>query len=307
MQATSGPSSPQNTGSRGLPSQAAGPSPTPQNTYCVRCGHNIGGMLPGSACGKCRLPIACTLEGPRLIYADVGWLKRLHKGATWGIIAVTIKLGTFPLSAIFILLAPPVVAAGFYVCGALVALGFALTAIYNATVQEPRVRETESQFSPRRIARVGVATLVLLELASLSRDFTESRLVEIVAAFAELLAVIAVAIGGLALLHHGLSIARRATVAKLANSVHALFWGYCGLYALSTIAIAYAAIAGRKRSDRSGSEYGVESVLNALVLAASIALFIASIVVIVQFRKSLRKTIVAARGLAFSHVPSHSH
>lgn len=55
---------------------------------CVRCAHNLRGLLPTGACGECGLPVEYSLAGTPLGAADPRWLARQR----WGMATFTLAL-----------------------------------------------------------------------------------------------------------------------------------------------------------------------------------------------------------------------
>lgn len=55
---------------------------------CVRCAHNLRGLLPTGACGECGLPVEYSLAGTPLGAADPQWLARQR----WGMATFTLAL-----------------------------------------------------------------------------------------------------------------------------------------------------------------------------------------------------------------------
>jgi len=55
---------------------------------CVRCAHNLRGLLPTGACGECGLPVEYSLAGTPLGAADPRWLAQQR----WGMATFTLAL-----------------------------------------------------------------------------------------------------------------------------------------------------------------------------------------------------------------------
>jgi len=57
---------------------------------CMRCGYNLAGLETSKQCPECGLPIAATLAGPDLRYANPFFVHRLIQGTTGVLLGLSI-------------------------------------------------------------------------------------------------------------------------------------------------------------------------------------------------------------------------
>src|SRR5262245_45651787 len=65
-----------------------------EDIRCAKCGYNLRAQSPTGKCPECSQPVAHTLWGYRLRYADPAWVARVASGFRWlEIGAITFLIG----------------------------------------------------------------------------------------------------------------------------------------------------------------------------------------------------------------------
>lgn len=139
---------------------------------CVICGYNLRGLTAAGRCPECGSPVARSIHGDLLRYADGDWLAKLLLGIRlmlWSILTGLV-LGIFAIIA-RALASPMVFAAGLTIIMA----GLDVAAAILITVQEPRITLSEKTVTWRKAVRTcaGAAFFgqILQQLGTASGDF----------------------------------------------------------------------------------------------------------------------------------------
>lgn len=138
---------------------------------CSRCAYNLRGLTSDMRCPECGTPIAQSLYGNWLRFADPEWLKKLQLGAAlklWGLlvsVVLTFLVGFFIglLGAMGI--AFPALMIGAELIGGLLSL----VATFCITAPEPTVGKSEDPVNLRKAIRVCAVAGLLGGLLSESR------------------------------------------------------------------------------------------------------------------------------------------
>jgi hypothetical protein len=121
-----------------------------EDVPCVHCGYNLRGLTRDNFCPECGTPIARSIFGNQLRYADPQWLERLCFGTSlklWNIlIVILVVVGDAVIAAVGL---PPSLRMVLGLIGS--ALG--LWAAFLITTPEPRVALQENPITLRRAVR----------------------------------------------------------------------------------------------------------------------------------------------------------
>jgi len=128
------------------------------DTPCVRCGYNLRGLTPDMACPECFTPVAHTLQGNLLAYADPEWLARLRRGVALKLLNLLLGILLTVATVVALVLAgsQPGARAKTELLMLVIALPLALLgiwAVFLITAQEPRVSLDEDPVTLRTIVR----------------------------------------------------------------------------------------------------------------------------------------------------------
>lgn len=149
------------------------PDPTLLETDlpCVSCGYNLRGLPPGGRCPECATPVAVSLQGDGLRFANRRWLQ----GIRWGVAAL-IAAHLYPLGLSLLFMFGPSLAAPssttqiillFFVCFVYLALQIVGTVgTFLITSRDPRTMSGSDRRVLAWAART--AAVVLLVSASLT-------------------------------------------------------------------------------------------------------------------------------------------
>lgn len=158
--------------SLGPPIPAAEPPPVVQyDCSCARCGYNLRGLLLSGVCPECAAPVAVSLEGRVLRFADRNYLKSLDFGLTILLCSIWFYVLTLAASVLANMLVrstqskemADVVARAIML---LPTFGFILGYFKFTTPDEA---DAESGLiNPRSIIRVAVSVQLLAKLAGLA-------------------------------------------------------------------------------------------------------------------------------------------
>lgn len=156
----------------GPPIPAAEPPPVVQyDCSCARCGYNLRGLLLSGACPECAAPVAVSLEGRVLRFADRNYLKSLDFGLTILLCSIWFYVLTLAGSVLASKLVgstqsremADVVARAIML---LPAFGFALGYFKFTTPDEADA--ASGPINPRSIIRVAVSVQLLTKFAGLA-------------------------------------------------------------------------------------------------------------------------------------------
>lgn len=220
------------------------PGPIEEDTICARCGYNVRGLRADGLCPECGTPIARSLQGNLLRFADPAWLDKLRFGVAlrlWNIlVSVLAGIGGGVARGLGISVAP--------ILAGIVAAILALVATWCITAPEPNIATSEDPMSLRRFIRAcavigaigGVANQILTS-GSMPGAVPAGSMV-LVAVLVVALAIIGIVatFGEFVYLRR---FARRVPDNKLEDNTTVVMWGFCASTVAVTIAGAIAAVA----------------------------------------------------------------
>jgi hypothetical protein len=200
-----------------------------EDIQCTRCGYNLRGLTLDKLCPECAAPVARSIHGRLLRYADPDWLDRLRLGAL--VMLWTLLIGL--AGAIGVVIATQVGAPGVVASvPILLAAALRLWAAFLVTTSEPTIALEEDPFALRRVVRACAVV-----------GFLGEALGEPGGIWSALLPLGTVLVG--IATHFGLCVyfrrfALRIPDEKLARSTTIVMWGYGISFALAAILIVLA-------------------------------------------------------------------
>lgn len=229
------------------PPPSAQPAPAEilqEDRACARCGYNLRGLRSDGLCPECATPIARSLQGNLLRFADPAWLDKLRFGVAlrlWNILfSVLAGIGGGIARRLGISVAP--------ILAGIAAAILALVATWCITAPEPNIAMSEDPMSLRRFIRAcavigaigGVANQILTS-GSMPGAVPAGSMV-LVAVVVVALAVIGIVamFGEFVYLRR---FARRVPDKKLEDSTTVVMWGVCASAVAAAIAGVIAAVA----------------------------------------------------------------
>lgn len=135
---------------------------------CVSCGYNLRGIAVAALCPECSRPVADSLRGELLQYADAAFIQKLLKGCNliiWSWWAILIA----GLAASVLGFAIPSIASQANATADVVYAALSLTILlgyFLLTEPDPQLESEESPKSARRIVRSAAILSFVLELSS---------------------------------------------------------------------------------------------------------------------------------------------
>jgi hypothetical protein len=226
---------------------------------CRICGYDLQGLEAAGACPECAAPVARSIRGDLLRFADPDWVGRLARGlrltliGSVGMLAVSISsvgagvavgaVGT-PAAAIVLAVTAGVINAALAV---VIVVG-----VWLATGPDRAAGADERLLSARRVARWGIFLLVLAAPLQLQMDAigavpgTGNR-VELAFFFASTALYILSIVGWLALLVHLRRLTLRVPRPNLALQATIVLWGYAVvmvLFVTMTVLVVGAVVLG---------------------------------------------------------------
>ncbi len=196
--------------------------PISEDTPCVQCGYNLRGLTQDKACPECGTPIARSVFGDQLRYADPQWLHKLRFGTSlklWNIlIGWVIVIGTAIIMAVGL-------SQTFVALLALVGAGIGLWATFLITTPEPSVLMREDPINLRKLVRACAVASVVWQLSSHTERIAaaEIRVVLTIVGGVLALAWVVQTFGELVYYRR---FARRIPDAKLEKSTTVVLWGF---------------------------------------------------------------------------------
>lgn len=141
---------------------------------CITCGYDLTGLDEQGPCPECGTPIAQSIRGDGLAFADAGYLRTLHRGlgmVRWGVVLVVLTFigGVIALLAISAtgvqvpLWVEEAIIAGLL----LMSLGLYVGGWWVATTPDPRDGPDGDGSAAGSIARYGAVVIIVLVAAML--------------------------------------------------------------------------------------------------------------------------------------------
>jgi len=121
---------------------------------CMICGYNLRGLMPGKVCPECGTPIARSLHGNLLRYADPQWLGKLLLGVRLTLWSILIMFAVAIIGSIAAAAMSGRAALLIVSIAAMIGHGFGLWAIFLITTPEPRIAFLEDTVTLRKAVRV---------------------------------------------------------------------------------------------------------------------------------------------------------
>lgn len=199
--------------------------PLTEDLKCTRCGYNLRGLTLDKLCPECATPIARSIHGNLLRYADPEWLDRLRLGAElmlWTIlIGVVLGVAAGLFMAFMTVGLPQVfVSIVFMLTGVL-----GLWAMFLITTPEPAIAFDEDPVTLRKVVRwCAVANFVGTAVQQAAQTGGLGTAVVVAGSLLEMIGLVAY-IGQFIYLRR---LARRIPEEKLARQTTVVMWGYAG-------------------------------------------------------------------------------
>jgi hypothetical protein len=216
-----------------------------EDTPCVHCGYNLRGLTRDKFCPECGTPIARSIFGNQLRYADPAWLEKLRFGTSLKLWNIVIGLLIGAGAAIVMAAGLPAV---WTFLLTLVGGALGLWATFLITTQEPRVALGEDPITLRKAVRFCAVFAFSGQLVNQAAELGGERsLVFVIAGSALSLLGVVQAFGELVYYRR---FARRIPDAKLERSTSIVLWGLpaatalLALGAIVTVLSAAAAASG---------------------------------------------------------------
>jgi hypothetical protein len=274
-----------------------------EDTLCIRCGYNLRGLTPDKVCPECFTPIAGSLHGNMLAFADADWLKRLHKGTVlklWsialgivgGIVGVIITLRLRATPELMVLFSLPAGLLG-------------LWAAFLITAQEPRIAIEEDPITLRKVVRACAVLGVIRQLIGQGGTNLSGLLP------APLLIVLTATLGAVTLVGVAAEFvyfrrfARRMPDDKLARSTTIVMWGFMVSLVLVTIgAIADWATGALSGAAAPGGVGVIATFAPLCVGSVGLLLFgLGYVVLLTSYKNAFAKAVAGSRELAVDGQP----
>ena len=192
-----------------------------QDLSCVHCGYNLRGLTTDKLCPECGTPIARSIHGNLLRFADPAWLKKLKLGTNlklWNIVIMIVLSACIGGWAGFA--GGPAIGASFLLV--LVGTGLGLAATFLITTQEPRIALEEDTVTLRKVIRFCAVTGAVAKILS---DFP----LVLPRTFAVVIGLKVLSLAGVVTVFGELlyyrRFARRVPNEKLARSTGVVLWG----------------------------------------------------------------------------------
>ena len=215
-----------------------------EDTPCVQCGYNLRGLTQDKSCPECGTPIARSVLGDQLRYAEPEWLDKLRFGTSLKLWNILIAIVIVAVGMIIMSVGLPQAMVNLL---ALVGAGIGLWAAFLITTPEPRVLMREDPINLRKLVRACAVASVFGQFSSHAPQ----------PAAAEIRIVLAIVGGALAVagvvqmfgeLVYYRRFARRIPDAKLEKSTTIVLWGLPSALAAilvgSTIVVGAASLVG---------------------------------------------------------------
>ncbi len=188
-----------------------------EDTACIGCGYYLRGLPYGSSCPECATPIARSLHGNLLRYADPSWLEQLRKGTSVKLWNIGLMIVTRVITGVVVIPQERLILVT--ILGGILGLW----AAYLITAQEPRISLEESTVTLRNVVRtcavVAFIGTVLQQTAYLA---VANRVVPIIGSFLGI-AVFVQLFGELVYFRR---FARRIPDGELEKSTTVVLWGF---------------------------------------------------------------------------------
>jgi hypothetical protein len=270
---------------------------------CLKCGYNLRGLEPNSACPECGTAIGRSAHGDLLRFCDPEWVRRLASGANWisaGIIcsilgggaaggigaATGLARGGWPAS--------PVAAIISAVFGLVGLIGY-----WKVTTADPGKPQEESQISARSLVRLAMVTTFLLGPINAS----VAQFSPLWGSLLTILAGVVGLVGTVCIFVYARQLAFRIPDGQLASRTRVVMWGLLTmnfltlLAAVAAMAFAAAVMTGPTTSPAgpatpsAGASAGMAASMGVgcVVLLGSLFFALWAIRLLDRFRKAFRQ------------------
>jgi MFS family permease len=234
---------------------------------CVRCGYNLRTLAADGLCPECALPVARSIRGDLLKYADPTWVGKLTDGAEFLFMAALAPLVAAPAAGLGFTLSDSWPAIGGVLL--LIAMLAGIVTVFGApvgflaiTAREPRISLRPEGVSARRVCRYGLLVgAVILGVAALSSSFApgwirwwSSRVCVLIAL------VLVLAVFPLSFLRHLASLLRRVPAEDLAGTARAIALVVCAVDLLLILPVSAELLTGGAIGIAEGCLVGVAAV-----------------------------------------------
>ncbi|UCG15199.1 MAG: hypothetical protein JSV19_07865 [Phycisphaerales bacterium] len=206
---------------------SAGQMQISEDTPCVQCGYNLRGLTQDKSCPECGTPIARSVLGDQLRYADPQWLERLRFGTSLKLWNILIAIVIGAVAAIIGGLGLPQALVELL---ALVGAGLGLWAAFLITTPEPRVLMREDPINLRKLVRACAVASVLGQFSSHAQRTAAADIRVVLTIVAGVLAVAGVVQMFGELVYYR-RFAHRIPDARLQKSTTIVLWGLPSAFA----------------------------------------------------------------------------
>ena len=215
---------------------------------CRRCGYNLRGLDPRSACPECSTAVGRSIHGDLLQFCDPSWLERVARGLRLIIIGILADIG-FGIVSVGVIAAFTTPNVAPRVAAAAISAGISLIMVLGVwllTTPDPGQPPGEPSLSARRLARwcmtaqVAGAPLQMIGNVGWGNPMTALTLSLAITMAAAMALGIVVLVGNAAGLIYLRKLALRIPGPSLARQTAIGMWGYVSSGALGTVVgIAY--------------------------------------------------------------------
>lgn len=196
---------------------------------CVKCGYNLRGLDPESACPECGTAIGRSLQGDRLCFRDPDWLEALVRGMNWIVasIVISIVIGCVGMPLLGVLGAIATIAAKGNLFSVVLQTGMLMVSFIGywwITTPDPGKSEPKDRTNARQVTRMAIVAKLLLTPAVGLAYQLPAQLYPI-GIVLSVIAMIAGVVSQFAVLIYARQIALRIPSEKLARHTRIVMWG----------------------------------------------------------------------------------
>jgi hypothetical protein len=248
-----------------------------QNSTCVRCGYNLRGLRPESACPECGTAVGRSLQGDLLRFAPPDWVETLASGMSWIVAGILVGFVSGLLVAVAAAASwQPLVVQAVGIVGV---IGY-----WKVATPDPGISEAEPPVNARKLVRFTAVLNYVLGLSQMGAMQVDARLGMALGVIVAICGIV----GYFAIFLYARRLALRIPNQRLAKHTIIVMWGIIVL-AVFGLLMMLGAAAVAPPSGASLATIGCFTGLGMLVFA------IWSLVLILWFRRELSQAAREAR------------